>query len=90
MADCRLCGRDIRWVECQGERIAIDARGTSQGGEGRYMEVSPGSNIVEPVSPTADVAALVDHRNTCPYGNLNVGGRGESARKSRERSPGGA
>jgi hypothetical protein len=89
--DCRLCGADIRWVLVKGgDRIAIDAHTTHMSGEGRFMEVEPGSSLVEPVSETANVAAPKDHKYTCPYGLLDVGGRGESASKSRARSEGGA
>lgn len=88
VSECRLCGSDIRWVvTSEGDRISIDARGTHQTGEGRWMEREPGSGVVEAVSPTADVSASIEHRYTCPYGTLDVGGRGEAADKSRARNP---
>lgn len=91
VAECRLCAADIRWVSTpEGERLAVDARGTHTTGEGRYMEREPGSNVVEPVSPSANVSALIEHRQTCPYGKMNVGGRGEAASKSRARASGGS
>lgn len=91
VAECRLCAADIRWVATtEGERLAVDERGTRTSGPGRYMETEPGSGVVQPVAEASGASALIDHHYTCPYGQLDVGGKGESARKSRARDQGSA
>jgi hypothetical protein len=85
MSACRLCGVDVRWVTNvdTGERLPIEVNATEYRGPGRYRETgAPGANTVEPIHPSQEVAGYVDHREKCPYGALNVDGRGDAARKS--------
>jgi hypothetical protein len=67
MAAC-ACGAPLTWAQtAEGEAVPLDVV-ASPVGEGRYrvtsFDVRPW--LVEPVTPTAQVAAYTDHRLICP------------------------
>jgi hypothetical protein len=68
MATVCRCGAGIVWTQTtDGEKVPLDVV-ASLAGEGRYLVVDFESTpwLVEPVTPTASVAAYPDHRPACP------------------------
>lgn len=63
MASCVLCGVDIRWVDIEGKRVALNLHEVGPGQE----RVAEHDGVWVTVAAGANVTAFTRHRDTCPY-----------------------